>query len=197
MLNRKTFFIREHIGFLKLSDTYDILDPETQEQLGIAKEKPGLLVHLLRLVINKRMLPTQLFVYEGADFEKEDKMVFVLKRGFNFLKPKVEICDKQGKVAGTLVSKLLSIGGAFQVKDANDQEIAAVKGDWKGWNFKITDKAGQELGSVTKKWAGMGKELFTTADNYIISLENQPNPGTAILLLSAGLAIDTLFKEKN
>ena len=31
MLSRKTFFIREHVGFLKLSDTYDILDPETQK----------------------------------------------------------------------------------------------------------------------------------------------------------------------
>ena len=41
MLNRKTYFIREHVGFMKLSDTYDILDPDTQEQIGIAKEKPG------------------------------------------------------------------------------------------------------------------------------------------------------------
>ena len=39
MLNRKTYFIREHVGLMKLSDTYDILDPETKQQLGIAKEK--------------------------------------------------------------------------------------------------------------------------------------------------------------
>ncbi len=39
MLNRQTYFIREHVGFMKLSDTYDILDPEAQNQIGIAKEK--------------------------------------------------------------------------------------------------------------------------------------------------------------
>ena len=54
MLNRKTFFIREHVGFLKLSDTYDILDPETQKQVGIAREKPGTLIHVLRFLVNKR-----------------------------------------------------------------------------------------------------------------------------------------------
>ena len=41
MLNRKTFFIREHVGVLKLSNTYDILDPETKEQLGICERKTG------------------------------------------------------------------------------------------------------------------------------------------------------------
>lgn len=42
MLSRKIYFIREHVGLLKLTDTYDILAPETQEQLGVAKEKPKL-----------------------------------------------------------------------------------------------------------------------------------------------------------
>ena len=28
MLSRKTYFIREHVGVFKLSDTYDIIDHE-------------------------------------------------------------------------------------------------------------------------------------------------------------------------
>ena len=68
-----------------------------------------------------------------------------------------------------------------------------MKGDWKGWNFKFLDSAGQEMGVVTKKWAGLGKELFTSADNYIIEIKE----GTAnnALLLAAAIAIDTVFKE--
>ncbi len=69
MLNRQTYFIREHVGLLKLSDTYDILEPETQQQLGVAKEKPGLLIHLLRFFIDKQILPTSVYIYEGADSE--------------------------------------------------------------------------------------------------------------------------------
>jgi uncharacterized protein YxjI len=196
MLNKKAYFIREHVGFLKLSDTYDILDPETSTQLGIAQEKPGLLVHVLRFLINKRLLPTQVFVYEGANAEDESRLLFAIKRGVALFQSKVEICDKHGRAVGSLVSKLFSMGGAFRVYDASGREYALVQGNWKGWSFKITDKAGAEIGTITKKWAGMGKELFTSADNYMISLHNEPNAGSAILLLAAGLAVDTIYKEK-
>ena len=196
MLNRKTYFIREHVGFLKLSDTYDILDPETQVQLGIAQEKPGLLVHLLRFLIDKRLLPTTVSVYEGSNAEDENRLLFTLRRGFSVFSPKVEICGKDGKAVGFLKSKPFSIGGAFRVHDAAGREFAQVQGDWKGWTFKITDSAQREIGTISKKWAGMGKELFTSADNYVIALNGEPNPGSAILLLAAGLAVDTIYKEK-
>ncbi len=73
-----------------------------------------------------------------------------------------------------------------------------MKGDWKGWNFKILDDEGKELGQVTKKWAGLGKEFFTSADTYMIAI-NPGKEGTRAvmaLLLAAGIAIDTVYKEK-
>jgi hypothetical protein len=54
MLDRTSYFIREHIGFLKLSNVYVILDPDSQQQLGVAKEKPGKLIHILRFFVNKQ-----------------------------------------------------------------------------------------------------------------------------------------------
>jgi uncharacterized protein YxjI len=196
MLNKKAYFIREHVGFLKLSDTYDILDPETSTQLGIAQEKPGVIVHILRLLIDKRLLPTQVFVYEGASAEDQSRLLFTIKRGVSLFQSKVQICGKHGQVVGALVSKLFSIGGAFRVYDASGKEYAMVQGNWKGWTFKITDTSGAEIGTISKKWGGIGKELFTSADSYMISLRDEPNAGSAILLLAAGLAVDTIYKEK-
>lgn len=40
LLNRKTFFVKERVGILKLTDAYDILDPVTGHNLGIAKDRP-------------------------------------------------------------------------------------------------------------------------------------------------------------
>ena len=79
-----------------------------------------------------------------------------------------------------------------------EQPVAEIKGDWKGWNFRFLTPEGNEIGKVTKKWAGLGKELFTSADNYIIALNETAaiRPDAAPLLLAAGLAIDTVFKEK-
>ena len=53
MLDKNAYFVRERVGFLKLVDIYDILDPQTQSQLGIAKEKPGGLIQTLRLLVSK------------------------------------------------------------------------------------------------------------------------------------------------
>ena len=195
MLNRTSYFIREHVGFLKFSDTYDILDPDTQEQIGIAKEKPGGLIQALRFIVNKQKLPTKIFVYEGDNPEDETKLKFSIHRGFTFLRPKVEVMDAKGNVVGWFKSKFFSIGGAFRVFSANGTEVALVKGDWKGWNFQFLDANKNALGSVTKEWAGVGKELFTSADNYIILLVGEPNESMATLLLAAGLAVDIVYKE--
>ena len=196
MLNRRSYFIREHVGFMKLADTYDILDPETQDQIGIAKEKPGALMHVLRLLIGKQLLPTKVFVYEGTNPDDENRLLFSIHRGITIFRSRVNICDSRGTVVGWLRSKALSLGGAFYVFDAADNEIAFVKGDWKGWNFRFLDRSESEIGTITKKWAGIGKELFTSADNYIIALNEGPTPEKAILLLAAGLAVDTIYKEK-
>lgn len=195
MLNRKTFFIREHVGILKLSDTYDILDPETRQQLGVAQEKPGALVHILRFFINKRLLPTKVFVYEGLNHEDESRLKFSISRGLTLFRSRVDICDPQGNVLGWLKTKAFSFGISFYVMDALGNEVGMVKGDWKGWNFRVLDKMEQQLGTITKKWAGIGKELFTSADNYVIDLAKNATPQQSVLLLAACLAVDTIFKE--
>jgi uncharacterized protein YxjI len=196
MLSRNTYFVREHVGFMKLTDTFDILDPETQDQIGIAKEKPGTFLKLLRLLVNKQTLPTKVFIYEGSDPDDESKLLFSIQRGFTLFRSKVDVCNPDGSLVGWFKSKVFSMGGAFRVFDVDGREVALVKGDWKGWNFRFLDSSQNEIGTITKKWAGVGKELFTSADNYIISLNGQPEPSQATLLLAAGLAIDTVYKEK-
>lgn len=195
MLDRRTFFVRERVAFLKFSDTYDILDPATQAQIGIAQERAPGWVHVLRFLVNKSFLPTTVSVYRGSEAGLEGQRLFSLERGASFLRKRIRVTDPQGVLLGTLVSKVFSLGGAFFVQDAQGQQTAMVQGDWKGWNFSFKDAAGKELGKITKKWAGMGKELFTSADNYMISLEEGQSDKTALLLLAAGLAIDTVFKE--
>ncbi|NUQ62945.1 MAG: oxidoreductase [Pirellulales bacterium] len=191
---RSTFFVREHVGMFKLADTFDILDPASNQQIAIAKEEPGTLIHLLRLVVNKRLLPTKVVVYEGSD-PKAGKVLFSIKKGVALLRSRVDVLDGNGEVVGWFQSKLLSLGGAFRVFDSGGQEVALVKGDWKGWNFRFL-VGDEEIGTVSKKWAGLGKEFFTSADNYVINLTGDLSDSKAVLLLAAGLAVDVVYKEK-
>jgi len=194
MLNRTTYFIREHLGLLKLSDAYDILDPETQQQIGVAKEEISGLMKALRLVVNKQMLPTTINAYEANGPEEIGALQFSIKRGFTLMRSKVKVLNGQGEELGYFQSKLFSLGGAFRVFTPDDREVALVKGDWKGFNFRFL-RGEEEIGTVTKQWGGVGKELFTTADNYVVSLNGAQDPAMNTLLLAAGLAVDCVYKE--
>ena len=192
LLDRTTFFVKEHTGLLKLTDTYDLLDPETGEPVGIAKEEPPAWAKWLRLLVKKQLMPTRVNIYETEGAPP----VLSIVRGVVIFRSKVLVIAGDGTSLGYFKSKIFSLGGGFHVYDNSDQKVAEVKGDWKGWNFKFLNTQGSELGTVTKKWAGLGKELFTSADNYMISLNGDgSNRAVAALLLAAGIAIDTVFKE--
>ena len=55
----------------------------------------------------------------------------------------------------------------------------------------------KELAHVSKKWAGFGKELFTTADTYMLEISQFVPPDSSIrqLILGAVLCIDMVLKE--
>jgi len=194
MLNRTTYLIKEQVAFLKLTDRYDIYAPETGQLIGFAREQIGWFMRLLRLLVNKHMLPTRVEIFE----REGTPALLAIRRGFTLFRSKVHVQDRDGRDIGYLKSKILSLGGGFYVFDNHDRQVAEIKGDWKGWNFKMLAADGRELGTVTKQWAGIGREFFTSADNYVIALADgtPSNPGLAALLLAAGLAIDIVFKEQ-
>jgi uncharacterized protein YxjI len=50
---------------------------------------------------------------------------------------------------------------------------------------------------VSKEWAGLGKELFTSADNYMLTINDSvaANDNVRILIMAAVLCIDMVLKE--
>jgi uncharacterized protein YxjI len=193
MLDLNTYLVKQQAGLFKRTATYDIFDPNTNQQIGVAKEEPSTLVNILRLFMDKKKLPTNVNFYAQGG----DKPLFSIRRPFTWFRSTVEVKNGEGQKIGSFKSKMMSLGGGFWVYDAEDQQFAEVKGDWKGWNFKFLTAGGQELGTVGKKWAGMAKELFTTADNYVIALNDaaKGKKHSNELLLAAGIAIDIIYKE--
>ena len=75
-------------------------------------------------------------------------------------------------------------------------KVGEMSGSFLGWKFTFTYKE-EEQAHVSKKWAGLGKEIFTSADNYILTINDsvdadQPSRG---LIFASILCIDMLFKE--
>ncbi len=193
-LDLTQFVVKEHVGLLKLTDVYDIFDAKTQQKVALARENISGFLKVLRLLVNKQMLPTRVTVTQG---DENGPVLFEIKRPVTIFRSKVSVFDAGGNPIGYFKSKILSIGGGFMVYDTKDQQVAEVKGKWTGRQFKFLGPDGVELGSVDQKWAGLGKELFTSADTYAVSLSDslQGNRTAATLLLAAALAIDVVYKE--
>jgi len=174
-LNRNLFFVKEHTGIFKSANNFDVYNPETREIIMECREPNlGFFTKMFRFTKYKTNTPFEVII--SADGQK----VLTVKRGVSIFLSKVEVFDENDALIGKFKQKFFSIGGKFDVLDANEQVLCTLKGKWTGWEFSFA-KDNVEFAKVTKKWAGLGKELFTSADNYILSIydsvpANKPNP---------------------
>jgi uncharacterized protein YxjI len=193
VLDQNLFLVKEHLGLLKAANAFDILDPETGRLLLEAREPVlGWVTKVFRFTKYKRHTPFRVEIVDPAR-----TVHLVVHRGVSLFVSKVLVEDGGGRALGSFHQKLLSIGGSFRLIDPSGREVGQLKGKWTGWDFRLVS-GDTELAHITKKWAGLGKELFTSADNYVVQI-NEANvragdPSRA-LILAAAICIDMVLKE--
>lgn len=191
-LQRNLFLVKEHVGLFKAANNFDVYDPETGETVLWCREpKLGPISKILRFTDYKTMTPFNIEVTTP-----DGQPVLHVRRGISLFLSNVSVFDEDEERVGGFKQKLFSIGGAFRVLGANDQPLCELKGKWTGWDFKFV-RDGVEFAHVTKKWGGLGKELFTSADNYMLKISDSvpaDNP-LRILIMAAVFCIDMVLKE--
>ena len=195
MLEADKFAVKEQVKFLKSSQSYEIFDGDSGELIGTAVETIGGLNKMLRWVVSKALMPTRFEIREKPD----DALVFVIRRGAYIFRSRVEVLNADGELIGFFKSKILTIGGGFHVYDKDGNHFAEVKGNLIGFNYQIrTPDKTVELGTVKKKWGGAARELFTSADSYMIVVHEDlhEQPIAKMLVLAAALAVDMIFKSE-
>ncbi len=191
-INKNLFLVKEHVGLFKAANNYDIYDPETGEiVLECREDNLGLLTKIFRFSDCKRMTPFDIRVRTP-----DGRPVVRVTRGVTFFRSQVRVYGQKDEEIGGFRQRLWSVGGKFDVLDLDGQVVCSLKGKWTGWEFTFV-RDGLELARVTKKWAGLGKELFTTADNYMLSISPDVPPNSTIrrLILAAVMCIDMVLKE--
>jgi len=186
------FLVKEHIGLFKAASNYDVFDPQTGNLLMTCREENlGMITKLLRFTDYKRMTP-----FDSIVRDANGQQVLRVHRGWTLFLSRVYVRDDRDEVVGGFKQRLFSIGGAFRVLDAEDREVCFLKGKWTGWEFSF-EYEGLQLAKVTKKWQGLGRELFTSADNYILEIADTVPPQHPVrqLILGSVLCIDLVLKE--
>jgi uncharacterized protein YxjI len=198
VLEQNAFVIKEHVKLLSTTNTYDIIEPESGDVVGVAQEKVGGLVQLLRWFISKHIMPTRVEVREKPD----DSLVFTIRRGAYIFRSRVEVLDAQGNLVGYFKSKVFTISGGFHIYDKDDNHFAEIKGRLLGFDYRFVTPDGKlEMGRVSKKltMASAVRELFTSADTYAVEVNPDlaEEPFAKMLILAAALAIDMIYKEES
>lgn len=192
ILNNNLFFVKEHRGIFKAANNYDIINPNSQELMLLCREQNlGFFSKMLRFTDYKRMTPFDIEITTPTG-----ESILRVKRGVSFFVSTVEVFNEKEQLIGKFKQQFFSLGGKFNVLDVDDRVVCTLKGKWTSWDFKFMQD-NQELAHVSKKWAGIGRELFTSADNYMLKIndvvkENDPN---RILILAAVMCIDMVLKE--
>lgn len=192
LLNHNLFFVKEQTGIFKAANSYDIFDPNTGQKIIECREPDlGMLTQLFRFTDYKRMTPFRVEL-RAANGE----LLLTVKRGISIFVSNVEVHDGAGGLIGGFKQKLFSIGGKFDVLDAQERVTCTLQGKWTRWDFRFV-RGQEELASVSKQWAGLGKEMFTSADNYMLEIKNTVPSGNPVraLILAAVVCIDMVLKE--
>jgi uncharacterized protein YxjI len=192
ILRQNLFFIKEHVGMFKAANNFDIFNPDTKELLmNCREEQLGFFTKMFRFTDYKRLTPFHVEIKSA-----KGEPVLEVKRGISIFLSTVEVFDENHHLVGRFKQKFFSIGGKFDVLDAQDNVVCTLKGKWTSWDFRFM-QGNTELAHVTKKWAGIGRELFTTADNYILSVNDtvKQEDNVRILIMAAVMCIDMVLKE--
>lgn len=192
ILNQNIFLVKEHVGMFKAANNYDIYNPENNELILNCRENNlGTFTKILRFTDYKRMTPFDIEIATTSGLH-----LIRVKRKVAVFRSNVEVFDEKDHLIGTFKQKFWSIGGKFEILDKNEKPICKLQGKWSGWDFKFT-QGDKLLAQVNKKWAGIGKELFTSADNYVLQIENTvaPDDNVRQLILAAVMCIDMVLKE--
>ncbi|NEQ71466.1 MAG: RNAase [Symploca sp. SIO2D2] len=191
-LSLNAFLVKEHVGIFKAANNFDIHNPANGEVvLECREEKLGFFTKLFRFSDYKKSTPFHIEIREPGG-----KTLIHIKRGISVFLSKVTVHDENDALIGSFKQKFMSIGGKFDVMDSQDQLLCQLKGKWTGWEFSF-GLEGVEFGHVSKKWSGLGKEFFTSADNYMLSIDESVEPDHPLrkLILAAVMCIDMVLKE--
>ena len=120
----------------------------------------------------------------------------VVRRGFFWLFPRMDVQDGTGRPLGTIRRKFGLLKRRLVIEDARGETVAEVSGSvFRRYTFMV-NRRGEEIGRITKQWSGVGREMFTDADTFLVELPvKYGDDDLQYLVLATAFAVDLDFFE--
>ena len=192
LLDRDTVFINQNAKLIELTNEYAIRDEDGNQIGSIKQEGQTTLKKIARFVSSLDQFMTHTLAVYDADGSK----VCELTRPRKFFKSRLLVKDGAGNDVGSIVQQNVFGKIRFGYEAPGGEPLGGINAEnWRAWNFTIVDANGTAVGSITKKFAGIGRELFTTADNYLFRLEPGTSGPLRLLALASAAGVDLALKQ--
>lgn len=166
------------------------------QQLGAVRQFG---ISMSRMLVGRSNETKRLQIVDAAG-----QPVMTLTRPTTVLKSTVTVMRENGVRVGQIVQDNFGIlggllGGRFNVRfrlESQGQVLGSLNAEnSEAWDFSILDADETEVARITKTWAGLGKEMFTRADNYVLEMHRKLDDPLLSLVVAAALAVDTVLKQ--
>lgn len=192
LLTANLLVVSQKAKLIEMTNQYAIKDSDGNDIGRIEQEGQSKLKKALRFVgsVDQFMTHT-LGVYDGGG-----SRILQLTRPRKFMKSRLLLEDSGGRKVGEIAQKNVFGKINFDFVDASGRTIGQIKAEnWRAWNFSIVDETGREVGRITKRFVGALKGMFTTADNYVVEIDEGVSGDLRLFALGAAAGVDTALKQ--
>lgn len=192
LLEMPRLVINQKAKLIELTNEFKIFDENGTEIGKIQQEGQSALKKVARLISSLDQFMTHtLSVYEG-----DGTKVLELTRPRKVLKSRLTVADGSGRPVGEIVQRNVFGKIRFDLVAADGRTLGQIRAEnWRAWDFALVDATEREIGRITKKWEGLAKNIFTTADNYVLEIEPTVTGDLRLLLVASAAGVDTALKQ--
>lgn len=119
----------------------------------------------------------------------------LLTRPAKFMKSRVLVAAPGGGEIGQLVQENVFGHIRFGLHSGGQLVGSLTAQNWRAWDFRILDEQEREIAHIKKTFEGVARTLFTTADNYVVTIHRSLQDPLLSLVIAAALTVDTALKQ--
>jgi len=183
--------VSQKVKVIELSNEYAIFD-QTGTQIGAVRQVgQSTAKKVLRLVSSL----DQFMTHKLQIVDMAGTPLLALTRPAKVIKSRIVVEDGEGREVGQIVQENM-VGKINFGLHADGRKLGSIKAEnWRAWNFSIVDSSGAEVARITKTWEGLAKTLFTTADNFVVTIHRRLDEPLRSLVVASALGVDTALKQ--
>ncbi|HZD18723.1 MAG TPA: phospholipid scramblase-related protein [Actinomycetota bacterium] len=192
LLEMERLVVSQKAKLVELTNEYRIFDEEGNEAGAIREEGQTTLKKVARFVSSLDQFMTHTY----GVYEADGTRILQLTRPRKIMKSRIEVADGGGMPVGRIVQENVVGKKRFALQGPAGEPLGAIKAEnLVSWDFQVLDADGKKVGSVNKKWAGLGKEMFTTADNYVVEIDGAVSGPLRQMVVASAAGLDTALKQ--